>query len=738
MPKSSKKVEEVKKLAQEASDDEFGDDEETVAVKKAKLNEAAQLVAQARAEVAEARATVNATTSLVKAASTAATAVGPVCSVNEGKKRMNKLFGSSNMKAEVNPMGNTKKNYVVVKGVLVASGSQTHQSKKAGKDGKTVSFTKYLISIAAQSIKPISSASLCYGGSVDDPACNYAIANKIVHKEGKQDKEADHRYAPEQPRFTHLSCRDYTTEKKEDKEKNAWYSKAQVGSIVEVTLELKIKKGDDVQTGYTDMHAVSVHPRAPVDTSECNAAGAALKTLFSDSTINLTNYDSIIDMCGGMNAFRYGTDAENAKYLDPSCLVDEDEDALAKRAELMKSEHFDKLATAEFNLRMEKRKATLCKEIKRNTNNFPEGTDPAAKPAYITFADNLLLDKEYKPLHELLELSDKEVQGLYILSSNNMRPMQLFSDTSQLPKRFCDAIPQHVEIAGNKAFVAIQFSFVLCPNSAAVVKHLADDADGTFLLRSQKSVHEEEAQSRLTIKADMTRMANAFGTRSTAHLVTVVNTLVPKAQMFFKTSIKNPAPVSNGTGALDDRYIEAMIIDVPGVLKHAGIPVSSEWVKTNLCKGIDMFNGLKHVDKNDKELITDMMGDYKNNGEIITDITERAFINLTEYKGASVGEDSPFYNAPMDNPVRMVVVMDHPELSEWYEELREGENLSPYDMASNGQGEAFLDRLFDADNKDAKKGEHLDSIGEFLLKHNASVFAVLEGKSATTIAMDVA
>lgn len=734
MPKSSKKSEELKKIEPVASDDEFGDEEEAVAVKKSKVdNNAGQ--ANSSAELTAPAMSTN----LVKAATTA---VGPVCSVNEGKKRMSKLFGSRDkMKAEVNPMGNTKKNYVVVRGVCVARGTQTHQSKKAGKDGKTVSFTKYLISIAAQSIKPLSSASLCYGGSIDDPACNYAIPNKIVHKEDKGDMEADHRFAPELPRFVHLSCRDYTAEKKEDKEKNAWYGKTEVGSIVEATLELKIKKGDDVQTGYMDMCARSVHPRAPVDTSECNAAGAALKTLFSDSTINLTNYDSIVDMCGGMDAFRYGTDAENAKYLDPSVLVDEDEDALAKRAELMKPEHFDKLATTEFNLRMQKRKAALCKEIKRNTLNFPEGTDPAAKPAYTTFADNLLHDNqliEYKQLHELLDLSDKEVQGLYILSSNNMRPLQLFSDTSQLPKRFCDAIPQHVEIAGNKAFVAIQFSFILCSDTAAVAKHLSEDAEGTFMLRSQKAVHDEEAQTRLTLKADMTRMANAFGTRSTAHLASIVNALLPKAQMFFKTSIKNPAPVSNGTGALDDRYIEAMIIDVPGVLKHAGIPVSSEWVKTNLCKGIDMFNGLKHVDKNDKELITEMIGDYKNNGEIITDITERAFINLTEYKGASVGEDSPLYNAPMDNPVRMVVVLDHPSVPNWYDTLRESENLSPYDMVSNGQGEAILDRLLHADNKDAKKGEHVDSLNEFLLKYNASVFAVLEGKQTDAKAMDIA
>lgn len=735
MPKSSKK-EEPKKVEHES--DDFGDEDDGVPVKKAKVQQPAKASEESDTPPAQANPSTNPSTNpptaLVKAATTA---IGPVCSVNEGKKRLNKLLGStSKMQAEVNPMGNKKKNYVVVKGVCLSKGEHTYTSKK---DGASSAFTKYTLSIAAQSIQPLSSASLCYGGSTDDPACNFAIPNKIVHKiDKKSEKDPDHRYAPENVRLVNLSCRDYTLEKKAIPEQNVWYEKAQPGAIVEATLELKIPKGQDVQTAFVEMHAVSVHVRIPADASECNAAASTLKYLFNDPVINATNYDTLVDMCGGMNAFRYGTDADEAEDVDPSILALNDDETAEKRAELMLPGNFDKRATAEFNLRMHKRKATLAKELKRNTLNFPEDTDAMAKPNFEQFADQLLVDDGYKQLHELLGLTDKDSQGLYIMCSNNMRLMQLSEDV-KLPKRFCEALVQHVEIAANKSFLALQFSFVLCPDSTMISKYLKEDVEGTFILRSQQSVNDDTMKSRLTLRVDMTRMANVFATRSTEHLINVIHVLLPKAQMFLKTSVKNPAPVSNGTGALDDRYIESMIIDVPGALKQGGIPVSPEWVKAHLCEGMDMFNGLDNVTKAkpDDKSYTPMIDFNKNAGEVVTRVDERAFINLTEYKGASIGKKSPLFSAPMNNPVRMVVVLDHPDVNDWYEEIRETEQLSPYHMASNGQGEAFLDSLYESENKKAEKGDALESLGDFLLKYNASVFAVLEGKQEPT-AMELA
>ena len=743
MPKTSKKVVEPQPEAMD-DDSDFAnqDDAPVVPQKKAKVDESVSISSAPSAP--STAPTPSSTlpsaskksTALVKAASTSLVAQ---CNVNESKKRMDKLFGGkSKMQAEANPMGNTKKNYALVRGVVLAIGETTHESKKVV-DGKSQAnkFTKYLLCIAAQEVKVGSPVSLVYGGNSDDPSCNFAVPNKVVTNPNRKDMEPDFRHAPELPRLVNLSLQEFSIEKKNETEKNAWYSTVKPGCIVQATLEIKLKKGAPVFDGYVDMHATKIELRAPVDMSAYNPTAATLQKLFYDPSINATAHDTMIDVCGGINAFRYGTSADEVEYLNPKILTLEDEECMEKRASIMKPENYDQLATLEYNARVEKRKATVAKELKRMTSIFPEGTDASAKEAYEARANELLRDEEPKQLHELLQLTDKDVQGLYVMCSNNMRTNQLFEEGCKLPKRWCEAILQHMEVASNKSFVAMQFSFVLCSNSAEVAKHLKNDVDGTLLMRSQKSVENDAMQSRLTVKIDMSRMANVFAIRSLDHVSTAVNVLMQQAQFCIKTSIKNPMPISNGMGALEDRYAEAFIIDVPGALKCIGIPVSAEWVKTNLCKGKDSYPGLKHVERMTEGETIELVGDYKSKGKVVTEITERGFMNLTEYKGDIEGDDNPHYNAPMDNPIRMVVVLDDPKVAPWYEQIREAENLGQYDMASNGQGEAFLDQLFFQQNKDAKKEDDMKSLNEFLVKHNAIVYSLLEGKTSNASAMQL-
>ena len=715
MPKSSKKV--VK------DESDFDDDDDKVVAKKTKIEEVPASDATASSTNTPTNTPTN--TSIVKAAPTS---IVSSCTLEDKNNRMQKLLGSfGKAKAPVNPMGNNKKNYAHVRGVIVSIGKVTHEAKKVI-DGKaqSVKFIKYNLCVAVQSLQPISSAGLVYGGPTDDPACNFAVPSKIVAKDGKQDMEPDHRFAPEVPRFITMSAPELSFDEKQEPDKNAWFQKTQIGTIIEATVELKIKKGGDVATSYIDMSLLKVTPRSGSNPADYNPSATALKTLFTDERINATAYDTMVDMCGGMLAFRYGASAENMPYLDPSIL--HDPDMSDKLEEIKRHENYDQMETLEFNARIAKRREILSKEIKRLPSNFHEGTDPSAAQAYNSYADDLAASNIQTPLHKLLNLPvDKDAQSLLLMHTDRLSGLFDPHQAANLPNRFMDWKVQHIEIP--KSFTAIQFSAVACGNTRKVVEHLTNDVE-VNLPRTQLSCNDDTPVSRVTIKVENSRLAGIFGTRSTSHLQSAIKVLLPNSDFCIKTSIKDPQPVSTGIGCFEERYAESMIVDVPAALIANGIPVSPEWVKTNLRKGTDFYKGLAHVEKADSEYVTEMTGDYKSKTSPITEITSRGFINLTEYKGEATGDENPLYNAPMDTPVRMVVVLDDPSVKEWYDNIRTTQGMSLDQMASDGDGEKFLESIFEAEKKDNKKSDASNSINEFMLKHNAIVFAVLENKKA--------
>ena len=180
--------------------------------------------------------------------------------------------------------------------------------------------------------------------------------------------------------------------------------------------------------------------------------------------------------------------------------------------------------------------------------------------------------------------------------------------------------------------------------------------------------------------------------------------------------------MSNGT--LGASFINSIIADVPDMIRHIGIPVSKDWVHSNLCEGSSQYPGLEHVTEADVkkyEKYSEMLGPYKTKVPAATIMT-RGFVNLTEY----VGKKDPFRDVPHDRTPCYAVVINIDGVEEWLNNQREKYALGSNQFVDPGEGEAFLDQLFEQ-HKDCET-----NMEEFLIAKNATIFGTLAAKEAST------